>query len=800
MRLLVHLRLALRLLHRQPLVSALAIVALAMGIGLTAMMFSIVNGVTLRGLPFEESERLMHLAPFDTRDRRDLVATQWEFAAWRDAQRSFEDLAGFYMGNANVVAPNGLPERFRGVWMTPNTFRLVRAQPSLGRDFTDADGRPGADPVVMLSDRVWRDRFHSRPDVLGQAVRVNGVAMTVVGVMPPRFTFPVSHDLWVALSVSPAREDKATTQNLEVIGRLRGGVSRAQAMAEFSALERQLHQDDPATRDQRAAVIKPYIEGFLGSETISVLMLMLAAVMLVLIIACVNVANLVLARAADRTREVAVRTALGADRAEVVRQVLVEVLVLAIIGALLGLAIAWTGIGIFNRAIVDTNPPFWLDIRIDMTVLLFVTASTLLATLAAGLVPALRASRSDVAPLLNDEGRGTTSVRLGRLARGLVVAEMALSFALLVSAALTIQSVVNVTTYDPGIATRDVFVGRVTLPSADYGDPDRRSRFGQALLERTAVLPGVARAALSTSMPPATDVRAVALPGETYADDRAFPRAHVAAVSEGYFDVLRMRPRQGRALLASDDANALPVAVVSETFAATHYPHGALGRQVRVVEREREVWRTIVGVVQDVRALDAGPSTTAAVYLPMAQSPGAGLNLLLHTAGDPLAQAAGVRRAVADLDRNLPIYNVTTLQGNLEFNQWSWRVFGGLFSAFGVAALFLAVVGLYGVMAFSVTRRTPEFGVRMAMGATPSAVMGLVMRQCAWQVGLGAVLGLGLAIPMARGLTLLFFQVRPDDARIFALVAVVLLATGFAAALVPARRAARVDPMTALRT
>jgi putative ABC transport system permease protein len=794
-----NLRLALRLLHRQPLVSTLAIVALALGIGLTTTMFSIVNGVVLRGLPFEQSDRLMHVAPFDIKGNDDFEAAQWEFAEWRAEQRSFEDLAGFYMGNANVVAPDGLPERHRGVWITPNLFRVLRTQPALGRDFEDADGRPGAAPVAIISDRVWRDRFQARPEIVGQVLRVNGVATTVVGVMGPKFAFPLSHDLWVALAVNPAREARAATQDLEVIGRLRDGVSRTQATAEFTGLERQLNQHDAARRDALTVEIKPYVEEFLGSGAVGLLSLMLAAVMLVLVIACVNVANLVLARAADRSREVAVRSALGATRAQVVVQMLTEVLALAVAGAAIGLAIAWTGIGMFNRAIVDTNPPFWLDIRVDATVLLFVTVVTVVATLVAGLVPALRASRSDVAPILNDEGRGTTSITIGRLARGLVVGEVALSFALLVTSALAIRSILNVTAFDPGIATRDVFLGRVSLPAADYGDDEGRRRFAEALLDRTAALPGVQRAALSTNLPPGAEERPVALPGETYADERAYPRAQVAAVSEGYFDVLRMRPRQGRVFLPSDVASSLPVAVVSESFVAAHHPQGALGRQVRVVERDRETWRTIVGVVQDVMEMDAGPFTVAAVYVPLAQSPSAVVSVLLHSSGDPLAQTSAVRRVVAEIDRNLPIYNVGTLQKNLDANQWSWRVFGGLFTAFGAAALFLAVVGLYGVMAFTVSRRTPEFGVRMALGAAPATLVRLVLTQGAWQVGAGMLLGLALAVPLSRGMTLLLFQVEPGDPRVFAIVAAVLVITGFFAAIVPARRAARVDPMTALR-
>lgn len=793
------LRLAFRMIGRQPLTSTLAVVALALGIGLTTLMFSILNGAVLRGLPFEQSERLLHVAPFDLKDNDDFEAAPWEFAAWRERQRSFEDLAAFYIANANVVGPDGSPERYRGAWITPNTFGLLRTRPVLGRDFDEAAGRPGAEPVVIISDRVWRDRFGGRPDALGQTLRVNGVAATVIGVMAPKFAFPTTQDLWLALAVNPTRLARDQAQSLEVIGRLRDGVTPAQAGAEMAAIEAALLQEDAVEREAVTVEVKPYIEEFIGTETVQLLTMMLAAVLLVLVIACVNVANLVLARAADRTREVAVRAALGARRLQVVWQTLTEVLVLAAAGAGLGLAIAWAGTEMFNRGITDTNPPFWIDVRIDATVLLFVTAITVLAALVAGLVPALRASGGDVAPLLNDEGRGTTSLRIGRLSRLLVVGEMALSFALLVVSALVIQSILNVTRFDPGIATEDVFAARIGLPATDYPDAAGHRRFADALTERLAALPGVHRAALSTSLPPNLNEGPVAIAGRTYADERAYPRAQVSSVTEGFFDVLRVTARRGRVFTPADSADSLPVAIVSENFERAHYPAGAIGQQVRVVQGAAVVWRTIIGVVQDMQEMDVGPSVSAAVYVPLPQDPVRFLNVLLHVAGDPLAHTAAVRQVVVDLDRNLPIYNVTTLQKNLDANTWAWRVFGTLFLVFGLAALFMATVGLYGVMAFTVSKRTPEIGVRIAMGAEPRDVMAMVLRQGTSQVAIGVVIGLGLAGVLARAMQLMFFQVSPYEPRAFLAVAALLLLTGAAAAMVPARRASRVDPMVALR-
>jgi putative ABC transport system permease protein len=799
---MTNLRLAVRLAVRQPLVSALAVVALALGIGLSTLMFSILNGAVLRGLPFERSERILHAAPFDVQENDDFEASQWEFAEWRTRQTSFEALTAFYVANANVVGPDGTPERYRGAWITPDTLGMLRARPVLGRDFQPADGALGAEPVVINSDRVWRDRFDGRGDALGQTLRVNGTVMTVVGVMPAGFAYPVVQELWVALAVNPSLEGKDTRPTVEIIGRLNDHASRDQASAELATIAAQVAELDPQRRRGVTVEVKPYVEEFIGTETVNLLSVMLAAVLLVLVIACVNVANLVLARAADRTREVAVRTALGAQRSQVIRQTMAEVLVLAAAGAAGGVGIASVGARLFTRGIIDTTPPFWIDVRLDGTVLLFVTAVTVLAALVAGLVPALRASRGDVLPLLNDEGRGTTSLKIGRLSRGLVIGEMALSFALLVVSGLVIRSIVNVMQFDPGIATHDVFSARVTLPASDYPDGPSRTRFADQLLERLGALPGVAGAALSTANPPTAAEMPVVLPGQSFSDEREYPHAKVTFVSAGFFDVIRVAPRQGRVFGVADGAEAPKVAVVNEEFQRRYYPDGALGRQVRTFSAANGAapeWHTIVGVVQSIPDVDLGESLLQHVYFPLAQRPSATMNVLIKAQGDPLALTGAVRQTVSALDRNLPIYNVQTIQKMLDDATWGWRVFGTLFSAFGVAALFLATVGLYGVMAFSVSKRTQEIGVRMAVGAESGDVLRMVLRQGAWQIGAGVFLGLGLAAVLANAMQLMFFQVSPYDSPTFAAVGLLLLVTGLAAAFVPARRAARVDPMTALR-
>jgi predicted permease len=786
---------------RQPGMSALAVIALAIGIGLTTTMFSIVNGAALRGLPFPDSDRILHVAPFNVTERDDVDSPAHTVAQFAARQQSFEQLAAFRFGTANVVGPDGIPERYRGAWITPNTFRALRVAPVIGRDLRDEESRPGAAPVVIIGDKVWQERFKGAQDVIGRPLRVNGTVMTVVGVMPPKFAFPSNQELWPAATIDPTTPRAPDEPVFEMIGRLRPGVSADQAGAEMAAIWNQLAQEFPDRYQKHFTTeTKTYIQEFLGSEITGTLFAMLAAVLGVLAIACVNVANLVLARAADRSREIAVRTAVGAPRWRVVRQMMMEVVALAVLGAAAGLGITWSGVTLFNRAIVDTNPPFWIDIRIDGTVLLFVSIITILAAFVAGIVPALRASRADVTTVLNDEGRGTSSLRMGRLSRGLVVVEMALSFGLLVVSALVIQSIVQVGKADYGFATADVWTGRVQLPDNDYEDDQRKRQFASALLERLEAVPGVERAALGTGAVPYAPRFAIKFPGKTYDDDRGYPEARSLTVSPRFFDVLRVRVSQGRAFDARDRAGLDGVAIVNESFARKHFPGGALGQQFALARGDHQQWRTIIGIVPDLGMdiIDQGRNPEA-FYLAFDQVPPSGFAVLLDTSGPPLAVTSAVRQAIREVDSNLPVFNVNTAQQAMYQGSWPFRVFGTLFMSFGFAALFLSVVGLYGVTAFSVRRRTQEIGVRMAMGAARSDVLRMVLRQGLMPVAIGMVVGIGLAALLGSALDLMFFNVSPYDPLTFTAIGLVLALTGLAACLAPARRAAGVDPMVALR-
>ncbi len=799
------LRHGARALLRQPGLTAIAVLALTLGIGLTTTMFSIIEGAFLRGLPFPDADRIAAVAMLDTTqpdndNGRDVF--QQDFAEWRDAQQSFEVFSAFYNGTINVSGSEGRPERYDGAFVTANAFDVPRVKPLLGRTFVKGDDAPGAPRVTILSYEVWQNRFKGDPDIIGRTLRVNAQPTTVVGVMPAGFKFPMNEQIWVPLQLDVLRTKRGEGVGVTPFGRLKPGVSFEAAQAEFASLAARDAKAYPDTNKNLSASVKPYIERFFGREVFSMLYTMLGAVFGVMLIACANVANLLIARTAVRTKEIAIRTALGASRRRLIARLLAESFVLATAGTLFGLALAQVGISLFNRSIVDTQPPFWIDIRLDPTVLLFTAGLTLVATVASGLLPALQASRQDVNEVLKDESRGSSGLRVGRLSRALVVAEIAVSCGLLVASGLSIKTIVNLKHVKYGFATDDVFTSRVGLFQAAYPDDAALARFYQNLHRRLATIPGAQAAAITDAVPTTSSGRPqFAVEGRTYAANEDYPSAMRAAITPGFFDTFDVRLVRGRDFSDADDAAAPRVAIVNESFAAKFFPkEDPVGRHFRVgLADSQEPWITIVGVAPDLYMSGIQNERPWGFYVPIAQNPPRFASLAVRAASAPMALTSAVRDQVAALDPDLPLYWVRTLAQGIAENNWHYSVFGSLFMAFGAAALFLATVGLYGVMAFAVSRRTQEIGLRMALGASGRRVLSMVMRQGAWQIGIGLTLGVLLAGGLSRMLTILLYGVQPWDPQVFAIVIVALAAAAALACLIPARRAMRVDPMVALR-
>jgi len=798
--LLRDLRYGLRLLARAPGLAIFAAVAIALGIGSTTTMFSISHGL-LRDLPFHEPGRLVYVfRDRVARNRFDILLNAHEFQTWRDAQTTLEGLAGFADYDMDLAGTGGRPERVEGAAVTANAFQTLRVIPVLGRGFLPEDERPGAEPIVLLGHRLWMERYGGDPAIAGRTVRVNGRQRTIVGVMPPGFQFPYKQTLWTQLELDPVTEPTGS-RGVRAFGRLREGVPLEAARAEFATLARRLELAHPESYEGTSTRVAAYREHIMEPRGVLMVKIMVAVVAFVLLVACANVANLLLVRAASRDREVAIRAALGASRKALITQTLAEALAIAALGGALGIGLAQLGVTFFNRALGHQIPVFWVWVGIDPTVLTFCFALIAAATILAGLGPALQATGVDMNEVLKDTSR-SSSLRLSRLSRTLVVAEVALSCGLLTAAGLMVRGVLIQTASELEFATENVLTTRIQLRSEDYPDRTDIERFYGELLDRLESRPEVTSAAI-VSRPPG-DVysrQRFQTEGESYDPDEDLPLAVYAVISEDFFRALDVRLLAGRTFSAIDHAESEPVAIVNQRFARLYFPgQDPLGRRIRLGRLDSESpWRTIVGVTPNLAMARRRERGSEGIYLPFSQSTRRTMSVLLRTSGDPLALAPMVRDEVAAIDLSLPIYQVSSLARLISEYTASLRTLAVLFVVFGMAGLVLATVGLYGVMAFLVRRRTREIGIRMALGADARRILWLTAKSGLIQLALGLAIGVVLASLVALAMFDILSGANPWDWRIYTLIALVLIATGLAASLAPALRAARVDPVETLR-
>ena len=622
--------------------------------------------------------------------------------------------------------------------------------------------------------------------------------------MPLQFAFPIREAIWTPLSIDPLAKPRGQGPNHFVIARLKPGVTITEARTQAQAIASQLESEFPTTNKGIGADVMPYAKTILGPEIYGLLFTMLGAGIGVLLIACVNVSNLLVARASLRRREVAVRMAMGAARYRILRQHLTEVLVLATAGAGIGIVLSVFGMRWFTQALSVNPPPFWIRFELDYRVLLFVLGLIVLASLFAGAVPALHAMRVNAGSALKDDSRSSTSARLGRFSSGLVIAELAVSCGLLIAAGLMIKSVVQLKNVAMPFAIENILTARVDLPRATYPDSPASIRFFEQLLPRLQAVPGVEAATLSDGLPAAGNGSIpVQIEGKAYAQDNDYPLAREGIVTPGYFDTFQTRMRSGREFTTADTATGQPVAIINESFARTHYPGiDPVGHQMkRIRPGSKEPWMTIVGVVPDLLMEGIGNNNASPVgyYIPIAQSDVAnGVRIAVRTRGEPAAVTPLIRSAVTSLDSELAIYEISTLRRVIDRQTWFYTVFGTFFMAFGICALLLAAAGLYGVMSFAVTQRTREMGVRSALGAQGAALVFLVMRKSVIQLAIGLFLGLGMALLASGALQPVLYHVNPRDAAVFAAVIATLAVVSVIASYLPARRVTRIDPVLAL--
>jgi putative ABC transport system permease protein len=800
--LLQDLRHGARSLRRSPGFTAVAVIALALGIGANTAVFSVVNAVLLRPLAYRDPGRLVTLLHGGSNP----VAVA-NYLDWRDQSRSFETMAAADYWRPNLTGIDS-PEHLYGLKVTGNLLPMLGIQPLLGRLFVRGEDEPGAEHETILSYGLWQRRFNGDPGVLGRLVTLDGEGYRVVGVMPQGFHFApfwaTRAELWVPDAFAAADRTRGGN-HLRVFARLKSGVSLDQARAEIRTVTARLERQYPGTN--RNVRVTPLRENVVGKVE-TPLLILLGAVGLVLLIACANVAHMLLARASSRRKELAVRGALGAGRARIAAQLLTENLLLAVLGGAAGLVIASWGTRAL-RALSPANLPRVDSVAIDGWVALFLIAATLATGLIFGLVPALRVSSMNLAGALKDAARGSSeSFRRNRLRGALVASEFALALVLLIGAGLMVRSFFALRAVDPGFRPDHVISMVVSVAGSPEADAGRREVFYRQLLDRVRALPGVEAAGGINHLPLAGDLWgwSFTIAGRPKPNPGEAPGAVYRIIMPGYLETMRLPVLRGRGISERDDSGAPGVVLINERAAARYWPgEDPLGKQISF---DGHNWITIAGIVKNAKQGDWADEVEPEVYLPALQNrafledPGvhfAYLTLVARTVGDPAALAPALKQAVWSFDRNLPVSEVLTMDRVVADATAAPRFEMLLLGVFATIALVLAAVGIYGVMSYSVARRTQEIGIRVSLGATRRDVLAMVVRQAMALVLAGAAVGLAGSLMLARLMSGMLYGVRPADPLTFAVVALLLAAVALAAAAIPALRATRIDPLVALR-
>ncbi len=810
-------RFAARLLLKDKWFTLVAAVALALGIGVNATVFTFVNAVLIRGLPIPESNRAMAVSSFDRVRNRTAGVSYLDFRDWKDGSRSFE-LLGAYNGLvANVSDEGQPPERFQAAHMAAVNFQILGTQPTLGRSFNAGEDGRGADPVVVIGHGMWVNRYGSSPSIIGRSIRVNDVPTTVIGVMPEGFKFPFDNDLWLPLSmIQGLQEQPRNTRVLQVFGRLAPGVTREQAQSELANLARRIESENPETNKDIQPRLQTFNESQNGGPIRAIFLTLMGAVAFVLLIACANVANLLLARSTNRAREISVRVALGASRGRVVRQLLIESVLLAAISGLAGLGIAVFGIRLFDRATQDVGRPYWIQFTMDGTVLGFFALICLGTGIIFGLAPALHVSKTDVNEVLKEGGRtGSAGIRSRRWTSALMVAELTLTVVLLAGAGFMIRNFLTMYRLDLGIDTSQLLTMNLALPDRKYPSLEQRLAFYERLEERLQGNPRIESVAITSNSPMGGGfLRKLEIDGKPLDQGQQAPNVTMLTIDPHYFDTIGLPVQRGRNLTGEDGMPGRESAIINQRFASLHFPNeDPIGRRITLRMDllgnaapaggiPTALTATIVGIVPNVRQRDFElPDPDAVTYLPFRTDPRGFMTLLVRSQGDPSAITPVLREEVRAIDADLPLFGIRTMDEGLAQARWPFRVFGSMFAIFALIALTLSAVGLYAVTAYAVSQRTQEIGIRMALGAQGNEVSWLFLRQSFEQLAAG--LGLGVAGAVGVGIlfsrTNLLVQNTAADPVTIGGIALLLGLVAVAASVLPARRATRLDPLIALR-
>lgn len=801
--LLRDLRLSARSLWKRPGFTAVIVATLAVGIAANTTIFSTINALLIKPLPFPDPERIVAVwdkLPSRGVERNEVAVAN--YLDWRAQTKSFENLGVYRWWSTNLTGGE-TPERVQGFLVTANFLDIVGVKPMLGRGFSSEENEPGKDSVALLTYSLWQRRFGGDRNIVNKIISTNGVQRTVIGVMPPGFNYPKGAEIYAPLSFTPELSRNRGNHSYLGIGRLKPGTTIQTAQAELDIIAGQLEKQYAETNTGRGVVIYPVLQDTVRDYA-TALWIMMAAVGFVLLIGCANVANLMLSRAAGRQREVALRMALGASRYRIIRQLLTESVMLGIAGGALGILLAYWGIDLIRTA----NPgeaarfaPGWSELGINLPVLGFTLLISIFSGVLFGLAPALQLSKPDLNNALK-EGTQQSTPTSHRLRALLVVSEVALSLMLLVSAGLLLRSFMQLVKADPGFDPENLMTMNIVLPVAKYKEESQRADFYQELVRRVQELPGITSAAVVNHLPlggsnSSTNFLIEGTPDPPPGQEFL---GRYRVCSPNFFQTMGIRLREGRFFTEQDRAGATPVIIVNETLAKKYWPNSdPIGKRMRYTGPLQEnPWMQVVGVVQDVKHQMNLP-VSADFYVPHAQDAWLSMVLVAKTKVEPAAMAAPIREQVWAIDKDQPVFDVHTMNEVRAISLALHSFSSVMLSVFAGLALLLAAIGIYGVMAFTVTQRTHEIGIRMALGARTVDVLKLMLRNGMSQAMLGVVVGLVGAYGLTRVLASLLFGVKPTDAVTFSIVTAGLLVVAFLACYIPARRATRIDPLVALR-
>ena len=780
------------------------IVILAISIGATTAVFTVANALLLRPFPYLNPSQLVSIQIKD--QAKDYDGTLLRYELLRDRSSSFQSVAAWATDTFNLTGQGEAIQVAVGR-VSPNFFALLGVKPQIGRSFADDEGRPEGKPVVMLSDEFWRSRYRGDRSLVGQSITLDGTAYTVVGILPAGVPFPFvgSADVWTPryfeLTLIPPQKLRQGVGYLSIMARLRSQTKLAGADAELAVLNGQYRSQNPSAPDASSGVtmaVAP-LRDLVVADARGKLWLLQGAVFLILLIACANVASLLLSRGLARRREIALRAALGASHGEILRQLLTESTTLALLAAILGVGLGW----IATRALVTwaaSQLPQGVPVRMDMRVLLFTALTALLVGIASGIVPAWQLANTDLNTTLREEMRGTSIGRLrSDASRLLVVGQVALSLVLLIAAALLLRSYERLLRVDPGFDPRNVLTMNIALPTSKYTKPAQQVEFFDEVLRRITQLPSVRDAAISATLPLTSKRITPMLPeGQPNVPLGERPFIDIEAISPGWFRTMRVPLHSGRDFNSADNADSPKVLVVNETFARQFWPgQNPVGKRVTVGRWPQP--GDVIGVAQDVKNGGLGRRPQPQVYVPFRQLPWSNMYLLVRTAVPPLDLTSAVRAQIFAIDSDQPVTSVLTAQDLMDSSRTQPRFIMLLLGLFSITALSLAVIGIYGVLAYSVAQRRQELGIRIALGAQNNDILRLVLSQGLTLAGIGVVIGILAALLLTRVMSTLLYEVKTRDLLSFAVAPMLFLAVALLTSYIPARRATRVDPMSALR-